>query len=237
MAFSEKDVIEASFEKSIFSCSDSNGLSESMKLKTRKKAYCDAYMTFYKTIYLRSMVGQFMSEGKVPNADLDPTMRQLIEYQINQTVTKPPYIFLTVNPSPDITLPELKKAIEKFIKKKSITLYFYVFEVRDKDSGLHCHILLKYINIKPFDFKRSAKNTFKNVCDSSNPHCLNFKFIECAILPDKIQYLLGEKQDKKLKGVSYSKEYRVTHKLQEFYESSPPFPCRTTQTQPVIEEL
>lgn len=227
-------IMDEGFKNSIFSKPEEKGINNSEKLTLRKKAYSDAYLQFYKTIYLRSMVGQFMTDGIVPNIDIDPTMKKLIDYQINQTITKPPFLMVTINPRPDVILNDLKKSILKFVSKKSVIQYFYVYEVRNEDGGLHCHVILKY-EIKPYDFKRSAKNTFKNICDSSNPSCLNFRFIEEELLDSKINYLLGNKRERKLKGVEHSIAYRKKYNLEDYYESSPPLPCRTTQTITVEE--
>lgn len=193
-----------------------------------KKAYLAALEGFLKTAYQREMVRNFMEDGTLPYVPKDPKLLKMLESQANAVSSKPPYLFVTVNPRPEVTLTELKKSIEKFLKKKSISQYFYVYEVRTENTGLHCHILLKY-DIKPYDFKRSTKNTFKNVCDSSNPSCLNFKFVEEDTLQSKVEYLLGDKKDSKKKGVNFSIEYRKKNNIPAFVESSPPLPCRATQ--------
>lgn len=210
-----------------------------------KKAYLAALEGFLKTCYQREMVRGFMTEGKLPYTPEDEGLLKMLKDQAEAVTTKPPYMLVTVNPRPEVKLPELKKAIEKFLRKKTISQYFYVYEVRTEDTGLHCHILLKY-DIKPYDFKRGAKNTFKGVCDSSNPSCLNFKFIDEDTLPSKVEYLLGNKKDSKMKGVSQCRKFRIANNLPAFIESSPPLPCRATQkaallasenTAPIVEMM
>lgn len=193
-----------------------------------KKAYLAALEGFLKTAYQREMVRNFMDDGTLPYTPKDPVLRKMLENQANAVTTKPPYMMVTVNPRPGVEYAELSKTINKFIKKKSISQYFYVYEVRTEDTGIHCHILLKY-DIKPFDFKRSAKNTFKNICDSSNPSCLNFKFLEEDLLPQKVEYLLGHKKDSKKAGVTATDIWRKKNNISPYVESSPPFPCRATQ--------
>ena len=147
--------------------------------------------------------------------------------QAKKLQCKSPYCLVTVNPRSEVTLQEFKKVIAKFVNKKTIPEWFKVFEVRKGDTGLHSHILLRY-TAPPYDFKRSAKNTFKKVCDSENPSVLNFRFVEEGLLPDKVSYMLGNKQSKKLKGVEDTKLYRARNNLPDYEESSPPLTCRAT---------
>lgn len=200
-----------------------------------EKAYLDALGSFLKTAYQRQMVSDFATEGKLPYIPKDKKLLSLLEKQADQITSKPPYMFITVNPKLDTPLSLLKKKVEKFVSKVSVKKYYYVYEVRKENEGLHCHMLVEY-SIRPYDFKRGAKSTFKNICDVNNPHCLNFKFIEENILPDKIDYMNGKKKDKKLAGVEFSVAYRKANNLLPSYESSPPFPCRATQDTLLIEE-
>lgn len=222
--------INSSYEKSKYFQEDqkkAGKLTEFELACINKKAYKEALHDFLKTAYKREMVRTFCQDGEMPYVPKDPTMKKMLENQRDTIATKPPYIFLTINPKED-NFAALQKAVNKFVKKKTITHYYYVYEVRKENEGLHCHMVLSY-NCKPYEFKRSTKNTFKNVCDSSNPHCLNFKFIEQDIIKDKIAYMSGSKKDSKLKGVEFSKAYRKANNIMEYYESSPPFPCRATQ--------
>lgn len=197
--------------------------------KVNKKAYLDALQGFLKTAYQREMVRAFACEGKMPYVPKDETMKTMLHNQMDALATKPPFMLVTVNPRNNVSLKDFKKKIEKIVKKKSVLTYAYVYEVRRKDEGLHSHILLEYDD-KPYNFKRGIKNTVKNICDSDNPHCLNFKFVEEQHLNSKLQYLLGNKKDSKMKGVSDSEVFRTENKLDAIYESCPPLPCRATQT-------
>lgn len=203
--------------------------------KINKKAYMEALHGFLKISYQREMVRQFCQDGILPYVPKDLKLKQMLESQADALSTKPPFMMVTVNPRNDVTLSQLKKKIEKFINKKTIMTYLYVYEVRKENEGLHCHIILQYES-KPYDFKRSGKNTFKTICDSSNSHCLNFKFITEADLPQKIDYLLGNKKDSKLAGVECSVNYRKINKLPAFVESSPKLLCRATLKLPLIDE-
>lgn len=192
-----------------------------------KRAQQDAIYGFYKSIFSRQYVLDFMSEGKTPYEELEtPAQRAVITKAINAVITKPPYAFITINPYKQITLDELRKYVNKFTRRKIIDAYYLVYEVRKEDlTGLHCHMLIKY-NCKPHDLKRSSKSTFKNVCDESNPSILNIKFIEYDILQSKINYMNGEKKDAKQEGVKATKIYRFQNGLSDYEESAPPLSCR-----------
>lgn len=215
---SAKDILNAKVKKAELEISD-----EDIQA-VHKKAYLESLQCFYKTAYLREHVQRFAENGTLPYTPKDLKLAEMLHSQANRLITKPPYLLLTVNPREDNLL-TLRKAVEKFLSKKTIKHYIYCYEVRKPDKGLHCHILLEY-NDKPYNFKRGAKNTFKNVCDSNNPNILNFKFVEEGNLLSKIDYIKGKKQDKKLAGVKASVEYRLANKLSPTYESTPPLPCR-----------
>lgn len=197
-----------------------------------KKAYMDALQQVLKTSYQRQMVMN-LTEGILPYTPKDSVMLKMLQQQSDSISTKPPFMLVTVNPRQGVSFAELNKAVLKFVSKKSVGQYFYVYEVRKEDEGLHCHMLVQYTT-KPYDFKRSTKSTFKNVCASNNPNILNFKFVSDENLQSKIEYLLGDKKDSKKAGVKYTKQYRATNKISDFYESSPPLPCRATQTLTII---
>lgn len=182
-----------------------------------EKAYKDALQQFYKTIYLRQMVEDFMTDGSLPVEIDDPDKRAMIDRRAASLVTKPPFCMVTVNPRPGVTLEELQKKVAKYLTKKMITDYLYAYEVRNAEGGLHCHIIVKY-QAKPYDFKRGTKNTFKTICDSNNSEILNFRWVEEVDLPSKVMYLQGHKQDKKMKGVEETKLYREKNNLQPLYK-------------------
>lgn len=194
------------------------------------KAYKDALYEFYKHAFKSQIVRNFLEEGTIPYQPDDPVQVELLHNAADAACTKSPYIFLTVNPRPEVSLEGFRKKIEKFVNRKCIDAYQYVYEVRKKEGeeykGLHCHILLRYI-CKPYDFKRGAKNTFKTICDVNNPQILNFRYIDSNDLIQKINYMKGEKQDKKLPAVKLTQEYRKKFKLEDMYISKRPLESET----------
>lgn len=190
-----------------------------------KKAYMDATLKFLTTAYMREHVRVFAEDGTLPLIPDDPKLLDMLNNQADALAQKPPNILITINPRADVSLRDLVKVVDKLIKKKTITHYAYVYEVRKENEGLHCHMLVKYDD-KPYNFKRGVKNTCKNICDSNNPNILNFKFIPEEHLLQKFKYILGEKKSSKMSGVNYTIEYRKRHNINNIYESNPLFPCR-----------
>lgn len=184
------------------------------------KSYYDALAQFSKQAYLRQMVSDFCQDGILPHVPKDAKLRDLLERQANQVMTKPPYIFITINPKED-DLKDLQKVVAKILKKKTISDYHYVYEVRKEDKGLHVHMLVKY-NDKPYSFKRGIKNTCKHICQSNNPNILNFKFIDATNVNDKINYMNGVKKDSKMPGVVASVAYREKNDLKPYYTNIQP---------------
>lgn len=202
-------------------------------IKIIAKAKRDAKYQFYKTLFLRSFVQDFMSDGKVPDeAILTLEDQQIITRQALRNTTKSPYAFVTFNiDEKKCNLEVLQKTLIIFLKTKAIKEYAYVFEIRacenSQFTGLHAHVLLRY-TCRPWDLHRSAKTKFKNLMNVDNHSCLNIKYIAELLLPDKINYMLGGKKQSKQKGVELSREYRALHNLEEIYDSCPPLPCRAT---------
>ncbi len=193
--------------------------------KVIDKAYRDATYDFYKHAFKSAMVANFMESGQIPITPDNVMQVELLEQARDRLTTKSPFILLTVNPRPGITFKELNKQITKFVKRKIVRSYKYVYEIRKKSldtyTGLHCHIVLHY-TCKPYDFKRAAKSTFKNVCDVSNPSILNIRYINESEIPEKIDYIKGKKQDKKKGGVELTKLWRQKHNIADIYESELP---------------
>lgn len=193
------------------------------------RAYKDSTYQFYKSMYLKTHISNFMDDGTMPCLPKTPMMMALVEQARDAVNTKPPFMLVTVNVRDGVSYTDLKKYVEKFVRNRSVSKYFYTYEVRKADGeGLHCHILVQY-TIKPSDFRRSARSTFKHVCKSDNPSILNFKFVDEDKLASKVSYLLLDKSDKKKKSVAIIKSWRTETKIPEFVESNPPLPCRVTQ--------
>lgn len=186
------------------------------------KAYRDAIYDFYKHLFKHQFVADFMSEGNVPVEPTSEIYKEVVEKAKDRVTTKPVYVLLTINPKPGVSLKELAVKVEKFVQRCFIKSYMYVYEIREEGGGgLHCHMLLHY-TCKPYDLKRASRSTFKELCDVNNPAILNQRFVEPEILQQKINYLKGDKQDKKKKAVEFTKAWRLQQNIKDVYESEHP---------------
>ena len=185
-----------------------------------------AKILFTKQMLLKQYTEDLYNDEQTPI----PVPPRIKETVLNNTRKKPRNILLTINPRPDVSLDELKKVVNKFLSKKSITHYIYCYEVRKETEenvfqGLHVHILFTYTS-RVNDIKNSAKRITKKICDSENPSILNIKFIQDELIPEKIKYLRGEKKTSKKAGVLATKKYRKICDLKDLYESEALFPCK-----------
>lgn len=137
------------------------------------------------------------------------------------------YLFITVNPAPECTLDTFKHLINKMLTKKWLSKYIYVLEQRgvDEDTmgkGFHMHMI-----IQPPEGKSKAHiireigNTYKKVCDVTNFHCYNTKYIDQEEYLRKLEYMLGVKEstsdNKKDLKQAMDKVWRQKENLQSYY--------------------
>lgn len=110
-----------------------------------------------------------------------------------------PYLWLTVNPGPDMKFIEFQKIVYKAFQKKWLDSYVYVYEQRgicreELGKGFHLHCIIQI----PIDKKSSVcikelANTFKKCCDTSNYHFFQTKLIDEEEYHRKLKYILAEK--------------------------------------------
>lgn len=111
------------------------------------------------------------------------------------------YLFLTINPNPHITLKEFVGIMTKLMSKPWITEYLYVFEQRGEDlgecgKGYHFHAIIKKPPTKsPAHIMKELASSANKVCDTSNYHFYNCKFMSEEEKERKIVYLIGKKAD------------------------------------------
>ncbi len=112
------------------------------------------------------------------------------------------------------------KAIAKFVEKKYVDKWFYVFEQRGEREevagcGLHCHMVASYKRYLYLDeFK---KNVLRHFAAFATSAAVWIKYIEPRFIEDKINYSLGDKFEKKLMKVSIDRIWRVKLKLEDYY--------------------
>ncbi len=160
----------------------------------------------------------------------------LFEKWMDRKRPKPSYVFITLNLKDDLFFPSFIQRISKSVLKKWIVWYVYAFEQRSQSGpeygGYHVHMLINRGQKSPSLVKNEFKTTFRQLIATDNPHCLNFKFIDYSVIDQKIDYILGEKQSKKLALVDRDREMRKFFLLDDHYCSeSSPCPCRNSKTE------
>ena len=138
------------------------------------------------------------------------------------------YIFLTINPPPKTKISDMRKCIERAIKRPFIKTYHYVYEQRGTDvkttgKGKHIHLLFERdINYKPSKIYKYLKNTFKSLYGSHKITEHNFNFKKCGheYYLARLKYIKGNKtEDGKDKKCKVDFIWRKLNKLQKIYES------------------
>lgn len=150
------------------------------------------------------------------------------ELKKNNTVdTKKNYIFVTINPKPDITPEDFVKKIKKTLLSNLFADHLAVIEQRGNcpttcGQGMHSHILFKRITplnegLPPANIKRNLKDSYKNICLSSNEQIFNIQFITEEFAHDKFNYIINEKTGKgKKEKQEYDKIFRKKIDIPEY---------------------
>lgn len=131
--------------------------------------------------------------------------------------------FVTVNCKPDVQLGELKKKVEKYVRRKMVTKAEYVFEQRgahegEMGKGLHAHILVQQRG-DTFDgaFKVNTRNTFKTLVGNPETH-VDIRPVKESFKEDKRAYMKGVKtQEGKAEKVAIDRVWRVNNNLKDYY--------------------
>ena len=114
---------------------------------------------------------------------------------------KTKYIFLTINPNPNINLQEFISITTKLMSKPWITNYLYVYEQRgeteaDIGKGFHFHAIIEKPTNKSYaHMMRELASSANKLCDTSNFHFYNVKNISEEEKERKIVYTTGRKAD------------------------------------------
>lgn len=95
------------------------------------------------------------------------------------------FIWLTINPRPDVALSEIMQHVKKYVKRTFIKTYYYVYEQRgsktnekEMGTGIHVHLLLERnveANIKVWDIKKRTKDSFRDITDVENSKIFTIK--------------------------------------------------------------
>ena len=122
-----------------------------------------------------------------------------------------PYMWVTLNPRPEITPEAIVKKAHKAFKKKWIAHSVYSIEQRSEElpyTGFHIHCVINKGNKSPSEARRELQSTFNTICDTSNPQCLHIRYYEIEDAKKKVSYLLGLKRTEKLEKVNLDQQMR-----------------------------
>lgn len=127
------------------------------------------------------------------------------------------WFWVTVNPVNGTKLTDIIKATQKMYSKTWINQYAYVYE-NTPTGHIHTHGLIQ----ATYEASRARKelgNSVKNLCNIANTHCFKFVVLDKQKAAQKMSYILGNKQSKKMDNVKFTLEWRQQEMLKEMYEN------------------
>lgn len=189
---------------------EDNNIGEEIKKCKLHELYESEKLLFLKT-KMRELVKKEWNEGLI-YVDFKQHYDEEIGRNDNTN-----YFWITINPSPNITLKELQKEVERYVKRTFIKSYIYVYEQRGSEAneknigeGVHSHILIERdmsANVSPYDIQKRTRVAFKNICDSQNKSILHFKQMPEEYIIDKFNYLTNKNLDEDHKDKEEKQEY------------------------------
>ncbi len=116
-------------------------------------------------------------------------------------------------------------AVAKFVEKKYVEDWFYVFEQRSEQEstagcGLHCHMVASYKKYLYLDeFKR---NVFRHFAAFATTAAVWIKYIKEEFIANRVNYMSGDKFEKKLMKVSIDRIWRqsLKPKIEDYYTNN-----------------
>lgn len=127
------------------------------------------------------------------------------------------WIWITINPKPEVKLPEFVRTISKMYNKSWIDQYAYVYETTE-NNHFHSHGLIKTF-YEPARARKELANTVKNITTITNHHCFKFVILDQTKAAQKMSYMLGSKKQSKMAGVKLTHQWRKDEMLKEIYEN------------------
>ena len=136
------------------------------------------------------------------------------------------FLFITVNPKPEITFETFSKKMEKLAKRNIFNSALYVYEQRgttieEAGKGFHCHMLCeRNLNYKPTKVVSCIKNTCKKLCNPNDQRVLNIQIIGEEFMKDKREYILGHNKTGEGKSVKQDIDiyWRKKNNLNNYYK-------------------
>ncbi len=143
-----------------------------------------------------------------------------------------PYMWVTVNPTKDVSWQQLKKLVDKHCRKHWVTHYFYVIEQNGHDENdmgwkCHAHIVFKHTNLERLRFKTNMDSCFGSIVDRvdgkvGRSQLKIVPLMDCVEAEKKAKYCRGLKSfknnDKKTM-IKIDTIWRKTNGIAPFYHS------------------
>lgn len=127
------------------------------------------------------------------------------------------WFWVTVNPVKGTSLAKIVRAVSKMYQKKWIEQYAYVFE-NTPDGHIHSHGLIK-AKYEAARARKELSNSVKDICNIVIPNCFKFVILDSEKAKQKMSYILGHKQSKKMDNVEFTQKWRKEEMLKEIYEN------------------
>lgn len=203
---------------------DSKQLGDELKKCKLQELYESEKLLFIKT-KMRDLIKKEWNEGLIYK-----DFKEFYDEEIGKN-DNTNYFWITVNPVHTVTLGELQKEVERYVKRTFIKSYIYVYEQRGSDKnekemgqGLHVHLLIERdmsANVSPYDIQKRTRIAFKSICDSQNKSILHFKQMPEEYIVDKLNYMTNKNLDEEHKDKEEKQEYdrvwRVENQLRNYY--------------------
>jgi len=132
---------------------------------------------------------------------------------------KSDYLFITINPSPNVSIIEFLKLLPRIDKKVWIKQYLYVIEQRSENlaelgKGFHLHLLINKGDFRFSHASREFVTLFKGICDTSNHQIFNISMCKECDLKKRQNYMLARKADpakwlKQDMDIEFRKKYNI----------------------------
>lgn len=174
-----------------------NSLKKNIDDELRAKALQEVLLNKYRSYY-----SKLLDDGE--DDEVLPLMKEINEEKRKKDdeTVKSEYVFITVNPRPDVPLTDFRKAVEKSVQKTFIKKSLYVIEQRGENmdelgKGFHTHMLIKKGDYRISHLRREFARTFSKVADVDNPHVFNVMLCKKSDLKKRQNYMIGDKADEK----------------------------------------
>ena len=126
------------------------------------------------------------------------------------------WVFLTVNPKPDIKYEDFFSTVHSYHKTAGISCCTYTFEQRDVDGdvfkGLHMHSIFKR-TIKPYRIEKNIHSYF----DKFTPTGICIKYVNETEVEKIENYIKGNKEASKMPKAIHDKKMREKYHHAPFY--------------------